>query len=422
MPRQRSKKPKFQNTLYTEDNLYVMNGMNSESVDLIYTDPPFNSKRLYIAPIGNKSVGFKDIWTWQDVDIAYLERLLQEHRSLAEFIGSIQISHSKPMASYICFMAQRIIEIHRVLKARGTLYLHVDPTASHYLKILCDFVFGKNNFRNEIVWCYTGPSNYVKDFPRKHDIILRYTKSNDFVFNRDKIRIPYKSLHSDAGKEAKIWGETGKLQDKKTRAKYLKRGKLPEDYWTDIPSGGHISPQERVGFLTQKPLKLLYRVIEASSNIGDVVFDPFCGCATSLVAAQQLQRHWIGIDKEETTADMVAQRLGDDSGLFTDFQHTSQIPIRTDIEQVGQKYSKKKIKEILYQTQEGNCKGCENSFDILNLELDHIIPKSKGGQDHLRNYQLLCGNCNRIKGDRPMEFLVAAIKDRKSTLAGIRFK
>jgi site-specific DNA-methyltransferase (adenine-specific) len=145
----------FQNTLYTNDNLFILNGLNSNLVDLIYLDPPFNSKRFYSAPIGSKAAGssFKDMWTWEDVNEAYLEILATKYPALTTFIASTGIIHSKAMKAYLTYMAQRVIEMHRVLKDTGSLYLHCDPTASHYLKVVLDEIFGRDNFRNEIARC-----------------------------------------------------------------------------------------------------------------------------------------------------------------------------------------------------------------------------------------------------------------------------
>ena len=199
---------KFTNTLYTNDNLFILNGMNSNLVDLIYLDPPFNSKRTYSAPIGSKAAGtsFKDMWTWQDVDEAYLDTLADKYPSLTKFIASIGGLHSKAMMAYLTYMAQRIIEMHRVLKDTGSIYLHCDPTASHYLKILLDEIFGRNNFRNEIVWCYKRPSApKQKQLPRLHDIIFWYSKSKEWIFNKEKIRVPYAQSSIDiAGYAANV--------------------------------------------------------------------------------------------------------------------------------------------------------------------------------------------------------------------------
>ena len=409
------------NTLYTNDNLYVLSGMNSESVDLIYLDPPFNSKRMYSAPVGSKAAGasFKDMWTWKDVDEYYLDTLAGQFPTLTKYIATAGEVHSKPMMAYLTYMSQRIIEMHRILKNTGSLYLHCDPTASHYIKILLDFIFGKNNFRNEIVWCYKGPSGAKKNFPAKHDTILRYSKSDAFVFNSDLVRIPYKALHTDKGKNAKIWKTEGKLQDETIRQDYLDKGKIPEDFWTDIPSGGHISPNERTGYPTQKPLALLHRIIKASSNEGDVVMDPFCGCATTCVAAQQLGRKWIGIDMETQAVNILVERLTDAQGqLFKDFVATDQIPKRSDVNEVLPSES---IKQRLYKEQEGKCNACRLNFEIWNLEIDHIVPKSKGGGNYYENYQLLCGSCNRIKGDRPMEYLRLKIETRERMMKKVIF-
>ncbi len=148
------------------------------------------------------------------------------------------------------------------------------------------------------------------------------------------------------------------------------------------------------------------------------MFDPFCGCATTCVAAQQLQRGWIGIDIESQAADLLMTRLGDDSGMFKDFIHTDKIPHRTDIK--VEKPSKP-IKDRLFETQGGLCAGCAKQFDAVNFEIDHIIPKSKGGGDYYENFQLLCGNCNRVKGDRPMEDLVMRLRARRAIMKKISY-
>ena len=162
------------NALFTSDNLYVLNGMNSGSVDLIYLDPPFNSKRTYEAPIGSRAAGtsFKDIWTWQDVDEAYLERMVDNYPYLVQFIQSVEILHSKAMMAYLTYMTQRIIEMRRVLKPTGCLYLHVDPVASHYLKIVLDRIFGQRNFRNEVIWLYEGRELRKTSYNSKHDMCV----------------------------------------------------------------------------------------------------------------------------------------------------------------------------------------------------------------------------------------------------------
>ena len=146
----------FTNTLYTNDNLFILHGLNSGLIDLIYLDPPFNTKRFYSAPVGSRVAGssFKDMWSWEDVNEVYLDELSDKYPGLVKFITSVGEVHSKDLSAYLTYMTQRILEMHRVLKETGSIYLHCDPTASHYLKILMDEIFGKNNFRNEIVWHY----------------------------------------------------------------------------------------------------------------------------------------------------------------------------------------------------------------------------------------------------------------------------
>ena len=396
----------MKNTLWTGDNLYILNGMNSESVDLIYLDPPFNSKRSFSAPIGSKAAGasFKDMWTWRDVDEYYLEKLFTEYPFMTQFIQTIEGIHGKAMMSYVTYMTQRLIEMHRVLKPTGSIYLHCDPTASHYLKIIMDRIFGKNNFRNEIVWHYTGGGRSKNYFSRKHDTLILFAKQKEkMLFNVDSIRVPYKETSGYA--KSGIVSKSGK--------KYFpnKKGTPVDDVW-DIPIINPMS-SERIGYPTQKPLALLRRIIEASSKKGDIVFDPFCGCATTCVAAQQLGRKWIGIDIEEKAAQVLIDRLTDDAGLFSDFVHRTDIPHRTDIKKVTPTHT---IKEKLFKTQKGLCNACKTKFEIRHFDIDHIIPKSKGGGDYYENYQLLCGSCNRIKGNRPMEYLQMKVREIEKKL------
>jgi len=420
---------KFQNTLWTRDNLEVLHGLNSESVDLIYLDPPFNSKRLYSAPIGSKAAGtaFKDTWTWSDVDEAYLEKLVTGFPKAVSLIVTAQ-QYEKNMAAYLTYMAQRVIEMHRVLRSTGSLYLHCDPTASHWLKLLLDSIFGKQGFKNEVIWAYESGGRATNFYSRKHDTIFFYTKTEKYTFHGEAIGIP-KNECELCGSKLEKWNnlkknidETGRIfRTIKSNGKIYKyyddEPAIPTDVWNGINHLQQKDP-ERTGYPTQKPLKLLHRIIKASSNIDDIVLDPFCGCATACVAAQQLQRHWIGVDIEEKAIDILIDRLSVDAGLFSDFIHRRDIPQRTDIkfEQVS-----KSVKERLFSIQSGKCAGCGKAFDILNFEVDHIVPRAKGGGDYFENYQLLCGSCNRIKGARPMEYLRQKILARESMMKQITF-
>jgi len=389
---------KFTNTLYTNDNLFILTGMNSNLVDLIYLDPPFNSKRFYSAPVGSKAAGtsFKDMWTWEDVNEAYLEKLTETYPALTTFLASIGVIHSNAMKAYLTYMAQRIIEMHRVLKDTGSLYLHCDPTASHYLKVVLDEIFGKNNFVSEIIWSYAWGVRTMKRWNKKHDVILMYAKSSNFIFNYNDVMEKRKDevlRRLETGIASATMAANKGKSDDKTMA-------LATDVWY-IPTINAMS-KERTGYPTQKPLTLLQRIIKASSNEGDIVLDPFCGCATTCVAAQQLGRKWIGIDIEKQAVNILIDRLSNDAGMFKDFINTDIIPQRTDIQRIE---PTKSVKERLYQEQNGLCNGCRIQFEMRNMEIDHIIPKSKGGGDYYENYQLLCGACNKEKGDRTMEYL-----------------
>ena len=434
-------KEEFQNTLYTGDNLYILNGLNSEIADLIYLDPPFNSKRIYEAPVGTKAQGtsFKDIWHKEDIDREYLLEMFEEQPELARFCDTLGKIHDEAMMSYITYMAQRVLELHRILKPTGSLYYHCDPTAGHYVKIMLDIIFGKKNFQNEITWHYESGGRAQSRFSRKHDLIFFYSKNDkEMFFNLDGVgekRGDKKRNHlkKNVDEDGRVYFS---IKTNGKEYKYYEDSIItPSDVWY-IPHIQQLSP-ERVGYPTQKPLALLERIIMSSCPEKGVVLDPFCGCATTCVAAQKLGRHWIGIDIEDKAVDLLIQRLsdgGDDSkdasktrankGMFNDFIATKIVPVRTDL---GEEYNienqpktREEIKNFLYQKQEGQvvdgqkkckCNGCGNYYLLKDLEIDHIIPRAKHGQDVIQNFQLLCGNCNRLKSQATMEQL--KIKLRK---------
>ncbi|MDE0645506.1 MAG: DNA methyltransferase [Gammaproteobacteria bacterium] len=396
--------PNFVNqTIWTGDNLPITRGMNSESIDLIYLDPPFNSNTNYAAPIGSQAAGaeFKDTWTLQDVDIAWLDLIEVKYPQLNKVIHAALNSSDK---SYLIYIAVRLLEMHRLLKTTGSIYLHCDPTMSHWLKLLLDSIFEKRNFRNEIIWhYYNGTSNIKGGFCRKHDVILFYAKSlTDFKFNENDTREPYHP-ESNFVRNPKSY---------KDKYKPHPLGKRMHDVWR-IPTINNMA-RERVGYPTQKPLSLLERIIKASSNKDDIVFDPFCGCATTLIAADSLQRQWVGIDISPTAVRLVRERLKDGS---TEGEHKDQwrnviarndIPERTDIG-VILPYNHKDNKRSLFALQEGVCNGCSEHYQFKDFHVDHIIDRKSGGTDHLNNLQLLCGHCNSVKGDRGMEYLIAKL-------------
>ena len=221
--------------------------------------------------------------------------------------GLRKFLNETPMMAYLVMMATRLVEMHRLLKETGSLYLHCDPTASHYLKILLDAVFSVQNFRNEIIWCYTQGGRGRKDFPRKHDVILRYTKSTNYFFDDEAIRVNYELVSEKSSDSFTKIDEDGRFfkevfgTDRKRKYRYYKdEGKVPYDWWTDIPkiTGNSAKSEntELTGYPTQKPIALYERIIQASSKPGDFILDPFAGCGTTAIAAEQLGRQWMGID------------------------------------------------------------------------------------------------------------------------------
>ena len=381
-----------------------MRGMNSETVDLIYLDPPFNSKTNYAAPIGSQAAGaeFKDMWSLDDIDVEWIDLIERVNPQLYQVLLAAMTDSDK---SYLVYMATRLLEMPRLLKPTGSIYLHCDPTMSHYLKLVMDAIFGRDNFRNEIIWAYAPTGNAPRyGLPRKHDTILFYSKSEEgntwhqpHTEMTPRTRATY-NHKDDEGRLYKIaQGGRSYLDEQDGR-------KVPS-WWTDIASRATATgSKEWTGFKTQKPIKLLDRIVRASSNEGDLVFDPFCGCATTLVAADRLDRRWIGVDLSEKAAELVVQRIEADQGLWRNVIHSTEIPQRTDLGPLP-RYNSPGNKQQLYGQQGGDCAGCSTHFESRHLEVDHIIAVSKGGTDHISNLQLLCGNCNRVKGNRGMDYL-----------------
>ena len=385
-------------TVWTGDNLDILRGINSESVDLIYLDPPFNSNKTYSAPIGSEAAGaaFKDTWTLDDVDEAWHGEIADRDPSLYSIMDAAGLAHGASMKSYLIMMAVRLLEMRRVLKPTGSIYLHCDTTASHYLKTLMDVVFGPENARNEIVWHYRRWTGKAKRLQRLHDVVLFYTKTKDYTFN-----IPY-DPYTERSLQRKQHYHT-RINDGDTYVTSINpRGVRAGDVW-NIPVLNS-QAKERVGYPTQKPLALLDRIIKASSNPGDMVLDPFCGCATALVAAETLGRRWAGIDLSPLAVRLVGQRLRDQHGLFGQITARDDVPQRTDL---GELPNYRTHRHTLYGRQEGICNGCLVLFPFRNLTVDHIVPQSRGGSDHQDNLQLLCGACNSKKGERTMEALIA---------------
>lgn len=360
------------NTLYYGDNLHVLREhIADQSVDLIYLDPPFNSNAnyniLFKSPGGQNSdaqiEAFEDTWHWNASAESAFDEVMKSGnndaftllRAMRDFLGD------NDMMAYLAMMAVRLLELHRVLKPTGSLYLHCDPTASHYLKLLLDGVFGADRLINEIIWARsTGKSLMTRRLPRNHDTILAYAKGDGSTWNESAIYRPYdpddlpdktatKYSHSDPDGRVyrldslinpnpnrpnltyeflgvrRVWRWTRERMQKayddglvvQTAAgrvpqlkRYLdeQRGVALSDVWTDI-APLNSQAQERLGYPTQKPLALLERIIAASSNEGDVVLDPFCGCGTAVHAAHKLGRQWIGIDLTHLAIGLIEKRM-----------------------------------------------------------------------------------------------------------------
>ena len=419
------------NHLYYGDNLSVLReSIATESVDLIYLDPPFNSNAsynvLFKAPDGASSAAqieaFDDTWHWNEVaEAAFAEVLRSGNSGAAEMLRAMRsFLGDNDMMAYLAMMAVRLLELHRVLKPTGSLYLHCDPTASHYLKILLDAVFGAKFFRNEIAWKRTSSHNDAAQglsrFGRAHDLILFFSKENKPTWNvqfADYSDV-YKSKHYrntdlKSGRSyktsdmtaAKGGGDTSyawkgvtppggrfwayskanmEKFDQEGRIHYSKGSGVPRmkhflddmlgipvgSVWTDIPPLNS-QAQERLGYPTQKPVALLERILNASSNPGDVVLDPFCGCGTTVHAAQKLDRQWIGIDVTHLAIGLIEKRLRDafEGVQFTTHGVPQDLAGARDLAERGKYHEFEKWALSLIDARAGNYgkKGADRGID-----------------------------------------------------------
>ena len=416
-------------TLFWGDNIDFLRAMNSETVDLIATDPPFNKGRDFHATPDSLASGasFQDRWKWDEESHPQFTDALRddtENEEIWTVIESARASWGDDMGAFLCFMGVRLMEMHRLLKPTGSIYLHCDPTASHYIKALMDAVFGRRNFRNEIVWHYRRWTGGAKHFQKMHDIILRYTKSDNFTFNTqyepygEWIKKDYGYVDEETGKRWR-W-HTVKGHRYKVFLEDENRGVKLNDVWT-IPYLGSTS-KERTGYPTQKPLALYERIIRASSNPGDMVLDSFAGCATTCVAAERLEREWVGIDLWEETKDLTVSRLESEKRMFA-LEHltiTQTLPERTDDGKVAspdlrtktstqparwQRLFRYQMFDYLAEAQSTptglvTCAGCGREMEREFMELDHIMPKKDGGENYITNRILLCRPCNGWKSNR----------------------
>ncbi len=486
-------------TIFTGDNLDILRGINSGCVDLIYLDPPFNSNRTYAAPLDSAARGaeFDDVWTLSDMKQEWVEEIELRRPALFHLINSAKLAHGESMAGYLTFMSIRLIELHRVLKPNGSIYLHCDDTAGHYLKVALDCLFGNENFVNNIVWKRATAHNDARRFGRILDNLLFYSRGPRYRWNSGDIAVPktdaelaksypsqdanghYRSADLSGPKHdsrrgspstmpwrdydvfamGRVWAvpKTGKyaqyiennfipgyrsIQSIHDRLDALdaaglihhpERGQWPGlKRYADADSGNpaqslFLDPMgftnystktgEYTGWKTQKPLALLERIIRVSSNPGDLVMDPFCGCATACIAAEKLGRDWIGIDRLPQAVAMLTDRAkrelqipmeDGDGKAWEDWSAglsaVAAAPRRTDLTLLSP-VNPQSDKALLYASQQGRCAGCRYQLPLHVLTIDHIQPRSQGGQDSVGNLQLMCHTCNAIKGDRDMAYL-----------------
>ena len=444
-------------TLFLEDNLPVLRGLDSKSVDLIATDPPFNKgvRDFEGTTKAGVNVSYKDVWNWDDdVHDEWIEQIREEHPNLFNVIRFTNDSAGSDMGAFLCWMGVRVLEMERVLKDTGSIYLHCDPTASHYLKAMMDAIFGRKNFRNEIVWHYGGRGGkaIARQFPRNHDIILFYSKNvgsqvherqytarsftlkeaRDRGYRQDEDGRWFKTAprgnYTDASIEKlEAEGRIYRTKNGTIRIKYFLDGGgadgvfedvLIGDTWLDILDMMHTPRKERTGYPSQKPLALYKRMIEASSKPGDMVLDPFAGCATTCVAAEQLGRQWIGVDINDEAGEVIFDRLQNEvingSMAWNDIVRVlTKAPERTDDGEPAApelilepskdqpEMSTKEAKARLLEMDGMVCLGCGwTPHHADYLQVDHRKPRDKKGREVITNFGLLCEPCNRKKSNK----------------------
>lgn len=423
------------NVMYEGDNLPFLRGMNSETIDLIATDPPFNKKRNRAGTAGQYEDAWRwadhpsmrkirpDQWKWQPVHREWLEEIKDDNPALYSVIESTRLTQDDDTAAFLCFLGVCLLEMRRVLKSTGSIYLHCDHTANGYIRQTMDAIFGKDNFRNEIVWRIGWVSGYKtqkKGWIRNHDTIYYYTKTEQAVrgFNKEYIPYPPDYVRRDGKKP------TGK-------------GVPMEDTWNcnsvDVLNSIMIMSfsTEKTGSPDQKPLALYERIIKASSNEGDIVLAPFAGCATTPIAAHRLGRRWVGMDRRSDGYEHILNRLRQNGIMVDDdhdwqapllfdgavlSQHSMEPPVRTDegdeaapelvlrVQRVKAKWellTHGQMRDILAEAQISNgqvvCAGCGIVLPLRYMELDHREPRKDGGANTIDNRVLLCGPCNRTK-------------------------
>lgn len=487
------------NTIYELDNLDVLRGMNSDTVDLIATDPPFNTKRNRSGTAGFYVDNWKwgdtgklpDQWAWNEVHPIWMDEIKDDKPALFEVIEAAGACHGDDIAAFLCFLSVRLLEMHRILKPIGSLYLHCDHTANAYIRMALDAIFGAKNFRNEIVWERTKGRSDGRHWGNTTDNILFYVKSANYSWkniyqnrlveaeqtlgdltaaetrngisgapwkgynptdhkrhwavprnNRlaewiDEHRIPgYLQIENprerlNALEKAGMiaWSDSGRPSI--IRPAEASAGAKVNNLWNDI---ARVASSERTGSPDQKPLALYERIVLASSNAGDLVLDPFAGCATTIIAAQKNGRRWVGIDRRKDARFHVVCRMegiqAKDAESIRKLPHltdwiearlakhdahfTIEPPARTDEGETAAPFlspvytireksqlTHREMKDYLLETFGLQCWGCNFAApDERYLQIDHVEPKSDGGSNHLDNRALLCQPCNQAKSNR----------------------
>ena len=467
--------------VYISDNLPFLQSLNDECIDLVCIDPPFAKNETFgrknakapdplKPPLGDDEKAtelallrrwgirnerdaakagidwpetrYRDIWSWQDVHEQWLIDIEDSYPSVHKHIEATQEIHGEGTAAYLCYMAVRLFEIRRVLKDTGSLYLHCDHTAGAYLRQLLDAVFGKDNFRNEIAWCYTGPgSPSAKQFNRKHDTVFWYAKGKEWAFNKDDMRVPYK----DPNQKPRKRFDSGSSFTAESIAKMRNQGKVLEDWWTDIAVAVR-SPSERTGYPTQKPVALAERIIKASCPEGGVVLDCFAGCAYVAVAAEREGRDWLACDINPRAWTVFKRQFGKKQlapltcaepthnaqpaliGNIVTVHGPNELPVRTTSQRDDAPPAFKltaqprrfktpasiipesEMLEILLELSEYQawCCGFANRRpdgtiirEPWNFHLDHLNPVSKAGTSHqITNRAPLCPRHNVMKSNK----------------------
>ncbi len=462
-------------TIFTADNLDVLRGMNSACIDLIYLDPPFNSNAVYQNPF-DRTARFHDVWTMDKVRREWMLDLQRKQPALNHVITGAAVTHDESMQAYLAYMGIRLIEMHRVLKETGSIYLHCDPTASHYLKAAMDYIFGHRNFVDEVIWNYGTPSGgraAGRKTIKAHDTLLVYAKSyGKHTYNMQRLEYSEKYvrerfIYTDEDGRA---FRTRKRGPDRVEKQYLDESKgVPlSNVWSDLKQlySYHLVKrrQEETGYPTQKPRALLERVISVATNPDEVVLDPFCGCATACVAAEGMTtlksngerslipapRRWIGVDVSPTAYEMVLRRMESEIGIkergVNDrlLTHAGEVthkvlryekedvkgnlwrlvggdvPERTDVEESAEPQEVEtrspNIREIRYIQQDGCCAADGEKIALRHLNTEHIVSvKRFNGPDVDGNIQLMCQSHNSMKGEGRMADLDARMREKDET-------